>query len=95
MNNQQTEKTSQNLENLSFDKSFDISVRLLKGYNSDTNSLVTIATDATGKVKLDPTGLDTRFLKLDQTTPQHVTVNAPIFDEGITVKAGSRITFDG
>lgn len=99
MNNQQTEKTSQNLENLSFDKTFDISARLLKGFDADNNVLRPIATDSTGQVKiigaLSQSQADASFLKLDQTTPQHITSGSPIFDEGITIASGKKIYLDG
>jgi hypothetical protein len=44
---------------------------------------------------------DTRYLKLDQTTPQTVVNGAPIFDKGlrsngaIILKSGQKLIFDG
>jgi hypothetical protein len=35
------------------------------------------------------------FLKLDQTTHQHVVNGAPHFDDGIVIKAGQKVVFDG
>jgi hypothetical protein len=35
------------------------------------------------------------FLKLDQTTPQLVENGSPRFQEGITIKAGQKLYFDG
>ena len=34
-------------------------------------------------------------LKLDQTTPQEIINGAPIFTQGLIIKAGERIYFDG
>ena len=34
-------------------------------------------------------------LKLDQTTPQTVENGAPRFDNGIVIKAGQKVVFDG
>lgn len=34
-------------------------------------------------------------LKLDQTTPQTVTGGAPKFDNGLIIKAGQKLIFDG
>jgi hypothetical protein len=63
--NKQTLKTLQEMENLSFDREFDLSVRELVGYNSDSNSLVRLATDENGQVKIDPTNLDDRYLGIN------------------------------
>ena len=43
----------------------------------------------------DISNADTTFLKLDQTTVQHVINDAPQFDKGITVKAGEWLYLDG
>jgi hypothetical protein len=40
-------------------------------------------------------GLDDDYLKLDQTTPQTVTGGAPKFDNGLIIKAGQKLIFDG
>lgn len=34
-------------------------------------------------------------LKLDQTTPQTVDNGSPLFNEGITIKAGEKLYLDG
>ena len=38
---------------------------------------------------------DTYYLKLDQSTPQSVINGSPKFQEGITIKAGQKIIYDG
>lgn len=35
------------------------------------------------------------YLKLDQTTPQHVINGAPQFDEGVVIKSGKKVVYDG
>ena len=49
----------------------------------------------TGTGGLDTTAGDARYLKLDQTTVQHVINDAPQFDKGITVKADEWLYLDG
>lgn len=44
---------------------------------------------------LDQDQSDARFFKLDQTTPQEIINGAPIFTQGLVIKAGERIYFDG
>jgi len=77
--NPKTELTPQNLQNLSFDKTFNVLAIEALGFDSSTSSLVKIATDANGKVKIDPTNLDTRYLLLDQTSQQTIINGIPIF----------------
>jgi hypothetical protein len=43
----------------------------------------------------DISDIGTNFLKLDQTTPQQIINGAPIFTQGLVIKAGERIYFDG
>ena len=45
--------------------------------------------------KLDFTVHHDEYLKIDQTTPQTVINGAPIFNEGLVIKAGAKIIFDG
>lgn len=35
------------------------------------------------------------YLKLDQTTPQRVINGSPHFDEGLTIKSGKKLIFEG
>ena len=35
------------------------------------------------------------YLKLDQTTHQHIINDAPHFDKGTIIKAGEKLIFDG
>jgi hypothetical protein len=49
----------------------------------------------TGTGGLDTDAGDARYLKLDQTTVQHVINDAPQFDKGITIKAGEKLFLDG
>ena len=35
------------------------------------------------------------YLKLNQTTPQHITDGAPVFDEGLAVEENKWISLDG
>lgn len=51
----------------------------------------------TGKLDLvsSVTDLDGRYLKLDQTTDQHVINGLPQFDNGITIKKDQRVYLDG
>jgi hypothetical protein len=46
-------------------------------------------------VAADISDADTAFLNLDQTTPQQIINGAPIFTQGLVIKAGERIYFDG
>lgn len=39
--------------------------------------------------------LEGKGLKLDQTTPETVVNGAPTFDQGIIIKAGAKLVFDG
>ncbi|MFA5133089.1 MAG: hypothetical protein WC444_07220 [Candidatus Paceibacterota bacterium] len=68
---------------------------LLYGWDTSTLAKVRLAVDASGNVKIDPTGIDGRYLKLDQTTPEKVINGSPQFDEGLTIKNTKRIYLDG
>lgn len=48
-----------------------------------------------GQTTADIAANDLLYLKLDQTTHQHIDNGAPHFDEGIEVKAGKRLYLDG
>ena len=45
----------------------------VQAYGLDGATIRKLSVDENGKVIVDPTGLDARYLKLDQTTPQTVT----------------------
>lgn len=44
---------------------------------------------------LDQDQADGRYFKLDQTTPQEIINGRPIFTQGLVIKEGERIYFDG
>lgn len=44
---------------------------------------------------LDEEEIASGFLTLDQTTPQTVDNGSPLFNEGITIKAGQKLYLDG
>lgn len=62
---QDTKKSVQVILNNSYDTDFDVLATEVLGYDSSGGNLVRLATDANGNVKIDPTLLDTRYLKLD------------------------------
>lgn len=49
----------------------------------------------TGTLDYYVTGTDLGCLLLDQTTPQEVINGSPEFDEGIKIRAGKKVIFDG
>ena len=51
--------------------------------------------DKIGQTDSDVTENDGRYLKLDQTVAQTVTKGTPTFANGIIIKAGQRLYFDG
>ena len=55
--------TTQEAANLSWDDTYDVFAPVLLGL--DTNVLRRIAVDSNGAVKIDPTNLDTRYVKLN------------------------------
>jgi len=67
---------------------------LLYGWDSVSMSKVRLSVDASGLVKIDPTAIDNRYLKLDQTTEQEVVNGAPRFYGGIRIKAGEKLILD-
>jgi len=74
-------KTEQRIFNDSFDEEFQVLAIELVGY--DGSVLRRLACDASGNLKIDPTLLDSRYLLLDQTTPQTVASGAPLFSVGL------------
>lgn len=82
-----TTDSEQYIKNKSFDPTFQTSMVEAVGY--DGSVLRPIAVDATGQVKLDPTNLDSTYLKLTQgPIPQQITGNAPDFTDGVLVSGG-------
>ena len=51
--------------------------------------------DKTGQTTDDVVTNNTLYLKLDQTTHQHVISGTPVFDEGISILAGKKLILDG
>jgi hypothetical protein len=89
----ETNKTTQNLQNRSFDPQFDVTAVELLGY--DGSQLVRLATDSNGQVKIDPTNLDTRYLGLHATADKATilatarTIGGISFDGSANIKIGA------
>jgi hypothetical protein len=62
---------------------------LLYGWDSSALAPVKLLCDVSGNLKIDPTNIDSRYLKLDQTTPQQIINGVPIFVAGIRVGAAT------
>jgi hypothetical protein len=93
----------QYIKNRSYDTDYKVSAIEILGEDTDTspNCLRKIQVDSSGNLKIDPTGLDTTYLKLNQTAPQTITIGTPIFDVGldsnddIVILSGKKLILDG
>jgi hypothetical protein len=61
------------MQNMGFDPDFQVSQIELLGHDSAGGVLRRVQVDSSGNLKIDPTGLDSRYFKLDQSTPQTIT----------------------
>jgi len=71
--------------NLSWDNTYDVLAASLVGYDSGAGVLRRFAVDASGNLKIDPTNLNSAYLKLDQTTAQTIT-GSPILNSLTALK---------
>jgi len=67
----------QEVANLEHDPSLHLKKAMPYGW--DGSAAVALPVDSSGNIKIDPTNIDTRYLLLDQTTPQTITAS-PIFN---------------
>ena len=74
-----TKFSPQEMQNKSFDKDFNIGARELLGYDSDADALVRLKVSSSGAVIIDPTNLDTRYLKLDSSNSPLIGPNSTTF----------------
>jgi len=96
-----TEKTEQYIDNLSYDKDFNISTMELLGHDTDNNVLRRIQVDDSGNLKIDPTSLDARYVEITGDTMTGALTITPTGDTSLTankdivLKAGQKLIFDG
>jgi len=83
-NKPDTSRSEQIVLNRSVDDKFDVLAVELVGYEPSSESLKRVAVNSDGEIQIDTTNLDTRYLKLDQTTPQTVTGGIPKLDAQIS-----------
>jgi len=65
MSQRQTLDTPQEMQNMGFDPTFQVAQIELLGHDSANSVLRRIQVDDSGNLKIDPTNLDARYLKLD------------------------------
>jgi len=72
---------TQEIANREHDDILDLKKVMPYGWSG--TAAIALPTDSSGNLKIDPTNLDSRYLKLDQTTPQTVASGAPLFSYGV------------
>ena len=69
----------QEIANREHDDSLALKKVMPYGWNGSV--AVALPVDSSGNLKIDPTGLDTTYLKLDQSTPQTISNGIPLLEE--------------